>query len=70
MRSHRRPALEAEGLGAVSLAPQLIYNSILFCAQSQTLSNRSDSSFHPREVRCLSFRHSLSSEAYAEMETD
>lgn len=70
MRSHRRPALEAEGHGAVSLAPQLIYNSILFCAQSQTLSNGSDPSFHPRAVQCLTLRHSVSSLAHAETKTD
>lgn len=62
MRSHRLPALEAKGTGAVSLAPQLIYNSILFCAQSQTLSNHSDPSFHPRAVHpCFTPKHSLSS---------
>lgn len=70
MRSHRRPALEAEGHGAVSLAPQLIYNSILLCAQSQTLSNSSDPSFHPRAVQCLTLRHSVSSLAHAETKTD
>lgn len=68
MCSHRRPALEAKGRWAVSLVSQLIYNSILFCAQSQTLSNSSDPSFHPRAVQRLSLRHSLSSEAHAETE--
>lgn len=70
MCSHRRPAPEAEGRRAVSLAPQLIYNSILFCAQSQTLSNSSDPSFRPRAVQCLGLRHSLSSEAHTETKTE
>lgn len=39
------PAPAAKGTGAGSLASQLIYNSILFCVQSQTLSSSSDPSF-------------------------
>lgn len=41
------------GHQAITITSQLIYNSILFCAKLQTLSNSSDPGFNPRIVHSV-----------------